>query len=73
MCVFLLIGQYIIVIMQKTMMISSKVASTPPGMICETSLNSLRPSDAYMRQCNMPPLLQIMACRMFGEAMLEYC
>ena len=40
--------------------------------------NSLRPSDAYMRQCNIPPLLQIMACRLFGakplsEAMLEYC
>ena len=41
-------------------------------------INSLRPSDAYMRQYNIPALLQIMACRLFGakplsEPMLPYC
>ena len=41
-------------------------------------INSLRPRDAYMRQETRPPLLQIMACRLFGakplsEPMLEYC
>ena len=39
---------------------------------------SLRTSDAYLRQQNIPPLLQIMACRLFEamslpEAMLSYC
>ena len=41
-------------------------------------LNSLRPSDTYMRQHNIPTLLQIMACRLFSakqlsEPMLPYC
>ena len=40
--------------------------------------NSLRLSGAYMRQYNIPTLLQIMACRLFGakalsEPMLSYC
>ena len=40
--------------------------------------NSLRPSDAYMRQLTRPSLVQIMACRLVGakplsEPMLEYC
>ena len=40
--------------------------------------NSLRPSNAYMRQYNIPTLLQIMACRLcgakpFSETMLPYC
>ena len=39
--------------------------------------NSLRPSDAYMRQKTRPSLVQIMACRLFGakplsEPTLEY-
>ena len=39
-------------------------------------VNSLRPSDAYMRQQDKPTLVQIMACRLFGakplsEPMLE--
>ena len=42
------------------------------------SVNSLRPSDAYMRRWTGSSLLQIMACRLFGakplsEPMLEYC
>ena len=42
------------------------------------AFNSLRPSDAYMRQSTMPSLVQIMACRLVGakplsEPMLEYC
>ena len=41
-------------------------------------VNSLRPSDAYMRQYNIPALPQIMACRLFvaklfTEPMLPYC
>ena len=41
------------------------------------SINSLRPSDAYIRQWNKPSLVQLMACRLYGakplsEAMLEY-
>ena len=41
------------------------------------SINSLRPSDASMRQQNKPSLVQLMACRLFGakpfsEPMLEY-
>ena len=41
-------------------------------------VNSLRPSDAYMRQYNIPTLLQIMTCRLFGakplsEPTLPYC
>ena len=41
-------------------------------------VNSLRPSDAYMRQLTRPSLVQIMACRLNGakplsEPMLEYC
>ena len=42
------------------------------------SLNSSRPSDAYMRQQTRPSLLHIMACRLTGakpssEPMLDYC
>ena len=42
------------------------------------TFNPLRPSDAYMRQYNIPTLVQIMACRMLGakplsEPMLPYC
>ena len=38
----------------------------------------LRPSDAYMRQQTIPSLVQIMACRLFGdkplsEPMIVYC
>ena len=41
------------------------------------SLNSLRPSDAYMRQWNESSLVQVMACCLFGtkplsEPMLAY-
>ena len=41
-------------------------------------VNSLRPSDAYIRQKPIPSLVQIMVCRLFGakpssEPMLEYC
>ena len=41
------------------------------------AINSLRPSDTYMRQYNIPTLVQIMACRLFGakplsEPMLPY-
>ena len=40
--------------------------------------NSLRLSDAYMRQQTKPSLIQIMACRLTGakplsETMIEYC
>ena len=42
------------------------------------NINSLRPSDAYMRLQNIPTLLQIMVCRLFGtkplsEPMLPNC
>ena len=42
------------------------------------NVNSLRSSDAYMCPWNIPTLLQIMACRLFGakplsEPMLPYC
>ena len=41
-------------------------------------VNSLRPSDAYMASVKLPPLIQIMACRLVGakplsEPVLEYC
>ena len=41
-------------------------------------VNSLRLSDAYIRQYSIPILLQIMVCRLFGdkplsEPMLPYC
>ena len=41
-------------------------------------LNSLRPSDAYMRQQNKPSLVLIMVCHLFStkplsEPMLTYC
>ena len=41
-------------------------------------VQSLRLSDAYMRQLTRPPLVQIMACRLIGPKplfypMLEYC
>ena len=40
--------------------------------------NSMRPSDEYMRQCNMPTLLQIKACCLFcakplPEPILPFC
>ena len=42
------------------------------------TINSLRPSDAYMHQETKPPLVQIMAYHLVGakalsEPMLEYC
>ena len=42
------------------------------------TINSLRPSDAYMHQCHIPTLLQMMACclagaKPFSEPMLGYC
>ena len=45
------------------------------GSMC---LNSLRPSDAYMRRWTGSSLVHIMACRLFGakplsEPMLKYC
>ena len=41
------------------------------------AVDSLRPSDAYIHQYNIPTLVQIMACRLFGakplsEQMLHY-
>ena len=50
-------------------------AATFPG---SQWVNSLRPSDAYMRRWTGSSLVQIMACRLFGakplsEPMLEYC
>ena len=41
-------------------------------------INSLRPSDAYMRRWTGSSLVQILACRLYGdrplsEPMLEYC
>ena len=46
--------------------------------IASLGLNSLRPSDTYMRRWTGPSLVQIMACRLFGakplsEPILEYC
>ena len=35
------------------------------------TFNPLRPSDAYMRQYNIPTLVQIMACRMLGAKPLS--
>ena len=35
------------------------------------TLNSLKPNDAYMRQYNIPILLQKMACRLFGAKPLS--
>ena len=40
--------------------------SQPP-----TCVNSLRPGDAYMRQWNMPSLVQIMACRLLSAKPLS--
>ena len=42
------------------------------------TINSMRPSDAYMRQKTRPSLGKIMACRLVGvkplsEPMLDYC
>ena len=50
-----------------------------PRLNIKSSLiNSVRPSDAYMRLQHRPSLVQIMACRLFGakplsEPMLAYC
>ena len=49
-----------------------------PNHYINGSLNSLRPSYAYICQYNMPTMLQIMACHLFGakplsEPMLPYC
>ena len=46
--------------------------------IISRNLNSLRPSDTYICQHDIPTLLQIMACRLFGakplsEPMPPYC
>ena len=46
--------------------------------VCFLCLNSLRPSDAYMRHQPRPWMVQIMACRLFGakplsEPMPYYC
>ena len=43
-----------------------------------TEGNTMQPSNAYIRQLNMPSLVQIMACRLLGakpisESMLVYC
>ena len=40
--VFLIMGQYIITFMHKMLIIISKVASTQPSMVSETSLKTLR-------------------------------
>ena len=37
-----------------------------PCSLCQLRLNSLRPSDAYMRHWTGQSLVQIMACRLFG-------
>ena len=39
--------------------------------IPDTRLNSLRPSDAYMRQYAWPSLAQIMACRLVSAKPLS--
>ena len=44
----------------------------------KTEINSLMPSDAYMRRQPKTSLVQIMACRLFGakplsEPKLEHC
>ena len=49
-----------------------------PLLLTWINFNSLRPSDAYMCQYNMPTLVEIMACRLvgtkpFSEPILEYC
>ena len=54
------------------------VFSLLPHLVGIVFISSLRPSDAYMRQFNMPTLVEIMACRLFGakplsEPMLPYC
>ena len=46
--------------------------------VLEVCFNSWRMSDAYMHQYTMPSLVQIMACRLFGdnplsEPMMVYC
>ena len=46
--------------------------------IFQDFVKSLRPSDAYMHQYNIPTLVQIMACRLFGtkplsDPILPYC
>ena len=51
---------------------------SPNGITRPQWVNSLRPSDTYMRQYNIPPLVKIMACLLFStkplsEPMLSYC
>ena len=46
-------------------------------IVLKLCFNSLRPSDAYVRQQTSPPLIQIRACHLIGvkplsELMLEY-
>ena len=46
-------------------------------LVLSNTVNSLRPSDAYMRRWTVSSLVQIMACRLFSakplsEPMLEY-
>ena len=50
----------------------------PRYVILYVVINSLRPSDAYWHQYNIPTLVQIMACRLFcakplSGPMLPYC
>ena len=48
------------------------------GIHVRFTFNTLRPSDAYMHYWLMPPLVQIMTCRLFSdeplsEPMVKYC
>ena len=63
----------------------SEVTSVTLGLpwriwVCRSheSINSSRPSDAYIGQGNIPTMLQIVVCRLFGtkplsEPILPYC
>ena len=59
------------------MIYMKSILDTACYSLYKSPLNSLRPSDAYMRRQPRPALVQILACRLFGakplpEPMLEY-
>ena len=69
---------YIILMLQIFCSTTLALFSKAPMPEFEFSINTLRPSDAYMRHYTRPSLVQMMACRLFGakpssEPMMIYC
>ena len=57
---------------------SNRLDSCIFSILILKNINSMRPSDIYLRRHRRPSLVQIMVCRLFGakslsEPMLEYC